>query len=313
MATVPLWFVNNRNPSITQQITIDKVPVDLTTSSGVTFSMRALNSSVMKVNAAAATIVGSPTNGNVRYDWAAADLDTPGFYLVTWQNTVSGKTQDVSEAIIEVRAHAPDTHPAYIEPEELKITLELTGTQYADMDVRRAVLAASRGIERCLGGRRFYLDADASQVRYYTPDALSRLAIDDLVTLTSVLIDRAGTGSFTETWVNGTDFVLEPLNAVADFRPFEQIRLRRNVGRTFPFWVEKSVQVTGKFGWPSIPEDIRQATSILAGKLLKRNREAPFGIVSLGLDAAATARIAREDPDVATLIGAYDRTVPFVP
>jgi hypothetical protein len=42
--------------------------------------------------------------------------------------------------------------------------------------------------------------------------------------------------------------------------------------------------VTGQFGWSTSPEDIKAATSILAAKLFKRVREAPFGIVTVGID-----------------------------
>jgi hypothetical protein len=308
VTTTPLFWVGDRNPSISEQITINGSPVDLT-GAAVQFRMRALRSSVLKVDQPA--VIVTPAQGQVRYDWATVDLNTPGQYLVWWVVTLAGKAQDVAEAIIEVRAHAPSTPPAYIELEQLKSSLELTGQTYADADIALAINAASRGIDSATG-RRFYLDADANQIRYYSPTSVRRLEIDDLSVFTSLAIDRSGSGSYTETWTNGADFVLEPFNAVADYRPFESVVVRRLSGRWLPWYVEKAVQLTGQFGWAVIPEDVKTATSILAAKLIRRVREAPFGIVTAGgIDQAVAMRIARTDPDVYSLIQSYSRHAPF--
>src|SRR3954447_6862743 len=93
-----IWFVGNRNPSITETLTYaDGTVVDLTGST-VKLKMRAVGSSTLKVSASA-TVVGAATLGQVRYDWAALDVDTGGFYLVWWEVTTGGKTQDLNEAI----------------------------------------------------------------------------------------------------------------------------------------------------------------------------------------------------------------------
>jgi hypothetical protein len=62
-----------------------------------------------------------------------------------------------------------------------------------------------------------------------------------------------------------------------------------------------SVAVTGQFGWPAVPAQVIEATTILATRLLRRAREAPFGVVGLGIDGAAV-RISRFDPDVGFLL-----------
>lgn len=202
----------------------------------------------------------------------------------------------------------------YVTLAALKITLNLTGQTAFDDDLNASLSSASRGIDGACG-RRFWPDANSSQVRAYTPDSSRRLMIDDLITLTSLKVDQDGDGTYEETWTSGTDFVLEPLNgAVSDpVWPYESILARKNGRRYFPCDVEAGVQVTGKFGWPAVPSEIVTATSVLAGKLFKRAREAPFGIVSFGgADSAAAMRIARTDPDVANLISGYMRLVPFI-
>jgi hypothetical protein len=201
----------------------------------------------------------------------------------------------------------------YLTLAQLKATLDMTGTSFADADVTLAMGAASRAVDE-ITGRRFWLDADATKVRYYTPHSFRLLQIDDLTQLASVAVDRGGTGTYTETWTQGVDFVLEPFNAPAENpqRPYETLRVRLLSGRWFPPYIERSVQVTGQFGWPAVPDDVTAACGILASTLLRRSREAPFGIVMAGIDSTAAMRIGRTDPQVYMLLRDYTRHEPTV-
>lgn len=86
---------HDRLPSIRAQLMTesDELPVDLTGASGVRFIMTTAVGSASKVSAVA-VIESPPTLGIVRYDWVAADTDTPGKYLGEWEVTwVGGKKQ----------------------------------------------------------------------------------------------------------------------------------------------------------------------------------------------------------------------------
>lgn len=308
------WQVGNRNPSITENlIYADGSPVDLTGKT-VKFKAREVGASTLLVDQAATIVTPPGTDGIVRYDWSAADiapggiLASPRNALVWWEVTTTsgGRVQDYSEALISVDAHAPEAN-AYVEVEEFKSTVELTGTSFQDADIRLGLLAASRGIDLALG-RRFYPDADVNQIRYYSPASVRWLAIDDLITLTSLATDQSGNGNFSNTWTVNTDFVLEPLNAPADGFPYRSVRATPRSSLYFPNVYPRSVRVTGKFGWTAAPPAIKNATVLLAARVIKRTREAPFGIIGLGLEGAAVraSAIAR-DPEIAFLLDPYNR------
>lgn len=69
----------------------DGSAVDLTNAATVYFLMLDLDGNSI-VNSPA-TIVGSPTNGEVEYAWADGDTDQPGLYVATFQATFNDGTQ----------------------------------------------------------------------------------------------------------------------------------------------------------------------------------------------------------------------------
>jgi hypothetical protein len=296
-------MVGNRDPSITETITTDNVAVDLTGKT-VKFKMRSVGTSTLTVDAAATVV--SPSAGTVRYDWAAVDVDTAGEYLVWWEvtTTATGKTQDMMEAVIEIRAHAPQTN-VYVELETFKSTADLKHTNFLDGDILVALSAAARAVDE-ICCRRFWADVDAAQVRYYSPQRSDHLYVDDLITLTTLKTDEGRDGTFENTWTLNDDFWLEPLNAATDSEPYMAVRVNPLGAFTF-FPYPRSVQVTGKFGWSAVPPAVTEATTILAGRFLKRSREAPLGDPAALALGGAAVRLTGKDTDVTTLLGPYMR------
>lgn len=210
------------------------------------------------------------------------------------------------ELTVTYTAVSTSTGSIYATPTELKAALQLTSQTYADGDITRACAAASRAIDNKTG--RFYYSA--SETRYYTPDRFDNaLDIIDIQSVSSLTIDTAGNNTFSTSWTEHTDYDLEPFNAAAVGKPFERVRLRSNAGRIWPNY-QRSVKVIGTFGWASVPDPVNQYAIILASKLLKRTREAPFGVLSFGLDEPTAIRIARNDPDFELLLGNYVKTTP---
>ena len=319
------WFVGNRDPSVEQRVTSGGAPVDLSAAQDVLFLARGVGSTAILTNGTAAVVPGDvdPATGgtffDVRYDWTQADVDTGLLSaardaLIWWRVIdVDGREQDYNEALVRISEHSPvagDGALAYLELEALKSSLQLTGTSYAELDMQRALGAASRAIDD-VTNRRFYPDPDANQVRYYSPEnRCGCLEIDDLVQLTSVRLDLSGGTAFPYLLVENRDFILEPENAKADGRPWEELEHHPN-GRYYWPCYPRSVQVTGRFGWDYIPEAVAAATGIIAAALVRRIREAPFGVVTVGLEGEAV-RIARSDPHVALLLDPYTREESYV-
>lgn len=194
----------------------------------------------------------------------------------------------------------------YITTEELKSSLELSGTGYADADIPRAIHAASRAIDSYCS-RRFYVD-DNTVARYYTLRE-SIIAIDDLSATPTEVAVSTRPGTWTTIGTAGSDYDLEPLNAPANDEPYVLLRAL-NWWPTYRYQRSTAygnIRITGLWGWPEIPAQVPQACGILAAKLLVRVRQAPFGIVTAGADVGVAMRIAKSDPDVAALLDGLGR------
>ena len=261
-----------------------------------------------------------PTNPATRNLTTALASSTPDlWYRLTFVDAGGG----VSLPTDPVQNSDSLASSLYITRDELKTALTLTGQSYADADIDRAVVAASRAIDEAVrsGGSHFY---QATETRYYTPDDYNsyayysgfygrehRLEIDDCVSVTSLTVDTAGDGGYATTWVEGTDFFLDPANANTSGKPFEEIVLRAQGGRYYPR-IQRAVKVTGVFGWPVLPPEVPQYALIFATQLVLRSRQAPFGILMAGMEVGAAARISRFDPDFDRLLGSYVRPKMFL-
>ncbi len=190
----------------------------------------------------------------------------------------------------------------YVTLEELKNSQELTGVSFADYDIMRAIPAASRAVENITGRPTFGTSAGT---RYYTPQEYGYLPIDDYVGGGTVSSDNDGDGVFETAWTLNRDYVLEPLNNLSINWPFQEIRVHPRGTRRFVPW-PRSVQVTGVFGWPTVPESIYASTLIIAAQTVKFMREAPFGVVGLGIDQIAV-RVSSTNPQVMMHLDPYVR------
>jgi len=252
------------------------------------------------------------TRGDWSYEWKTGETDVPGFYLgqleVTFQGGLTQTFPEPGFMLIKIEDQLP-LAPAYITREELKLSREMTGYAFEDHEIDIAIGAASRVIDDATG-RRYFADAVATNERLYSARSWRRVEIDDLIELTSLEVDRDGDGDYEEVW-SADRYLLNPANAPADGKPWDEIAVRTESGWTFPLGANR-IRVTGKFGWKAVPPELKMAASILAQRYVLRLRQAPFGIVSAGMESGALMRIARNDPDVAPVLDTFTRKTPFI-
>ena len=249
----------------------------------------------------AATTYNSPVNdsaGKYHQD-VPATLD--GIWTYKWTGT--GAAADVQEGTFTVGPSALNQN--YCSTEELKSRLGITDDA-DDFELNVAVAGASRAIDEYTG-RYFWRGTD---VRTYVPETIWRQNIDDLVSVTSLAVDRNGDGVYEESWTQGTDYALEVapgkynIAAKGEVWPYTAAVVITG-GKLFPYvWMWSNlnrVQVTGTFGWPAVPLNVKTAALLLAPDLFRR-KDAPFGIA--GVNEFGVLRI-QQDPMLQNLIARY--------
>ena len=125
--------------------------------------------------------------------------------------------------------------------------------------------AASRYFDR-ESGKRFFAD-DSDATRYYTPTDTQILEIDPLsASPTSVSIDTTGLRSYTAL-TEDTDFEVWPYNAAEEGDPYTELHIISTLASYSWPLTTKGVQVVGKFGFPSVPTDVKEAVLMIAQSL----------------------------------------------
>lgn len=195
----------------------------------------------------------------------------------------------------------------YVTLSELKAYLDIPNADTTeDGLLEQIVEAASRSIDR-IAGRRFYLDANASARYYRTRDPYS-LLVDDIGSTTdlAVALDTSGGGTYPTAAVYQTDFIVEPLNAAASGRPWTLLTMVGAYLFPWPVNGRPGVRVTAKWGWPTVPDDIVEATLILCADLYKR-KSSVGGV--LGLSEMGAIRMSPLGRDISAMVRAYRREV----
>lgn len=110
-------------------------------------------------------------------------------------------------------------------------------------------------------GRRFYKNS-TDETRYFQTDNSWCCEVDDLSTSpTTVSVDYSDQRSYTD--LDSGDYELEPVNAALDGKPYTQIEIAPTSDAYFPV-SRRGVKVVAKFGFPSVPEDIKNLTLAIA-------------------------------------------------
>lgn len=186
----------------------------------------------------------------------------------------------------------------YVSKAELEAHISGGTSADSDAGLTLAVSAASRWVDGWC--RRQFNKASSATARLYRVTNTGRIWVDDIATSTVTIGD--GTG-YANTW-DATDFILEPIGALTYGATGEPYTSVSAVGsRQFLLTHPGLVQVTATWGWPAVPDDVKQATLIQAARLFKR-RESTSGV--LGGNDFGIVRVGTQvDPDVSDLLQRY--------
>jgi hypothetical protein len=180
-----------------------------------------------------------------------------------------------------------------------------------DIRFEIALNAASRQIDFHTGlTHGFWQDASVTTREFYADDSRMVYIPDGISTSTGLIVktDSGDDGLFATTLTIGTNFILSPVNAPdqSPVQPWTRISLVDYTGSYFPRSASgrPGVQITAKFGWPAIPDDVRKACLIQAVQLFKAS-DAVFGAIQLGEGGFAT-RVGRGlNPMAESLLEGY--------
>ena len=146
--------------------------------------------------------------------------------------------------------------------------------------VEDCVTAASRMIDNYCSRDFFQTGTVGTPVaRTFAVEDVSCLRFgthNDLVSVTTLKTDAAGDGTY-ETTIAASAYELGPLNAAARNEPFLSLRLF--TGTTFPTTTtgrSDLIQITGVWGWPVVPAEVKAACRVLFAELVKL-QDAPLG------------------------------------
>lgn len=155
-----------------------------------------------------------------------------------------------------------------------------------------AINAASRQIDaHCGRPHGFWQDSTVKVRTYHAVEDYELFVVDDISTATGLIVklDTDDDGQFATTLTSGTDFTLLPLNAAAEtpVRPYDRVLL---ITGSYAFPRSSSrragVQITAKFGWPAVPDDVTKACMIQARNLFK-SEDASWTGFTFGPDGQA--------------------------
>ena len=175
----------------------------------------------------------------------------------------------------------------YCTQNELKTFVGIPTTDTADDSlIDDAVNAASRQID-AFCGRYFYQDTSASARKFFTND-LYRLRVDDISTTTGLVVkyDDDDDGTYEET-VSSSDYQVLPINGIVGGitgNPFYIIELISDGNHEWPLDFSSNrprAEITAKWGYASVPEQIKQATLMLASERFAM-RNAPLSVAGVG-------------------------------
>lgn len=204
-------------------------------------------------------------------------------------------------------------HTQYVDKDDLKAYIGLTGTAQ-DNNIDTAIDSASRLIDSVCG-RKFSQD-DSVVVKTFTPKSSIFLDTPDISTTTGLIVklDDNDDGTYETTLTLNTDYIVEPTNprvikitgGTTYYEPYNKITiLDTRSSERFDPTIKNNIQITAKWGYSAVPEDIKTATLIQALRYFKR-KDTPFNTYG-DVNTGVSELFSRLDPDVQTILKGHKK------
>lgn len=211
---------------------------------------------------------------------------TSGVWTAVWIGDTTASDVDV----VTWTTFGTDLAKLYCTPNELKSRKGIQQSdQLDDLEIMAACMAATAGIE---------LDCDrvftrAAGVRTFAATDTETLDRIDLVSVTTLKTDPAGDATFGVTW-SASDYQLMDHDALwKPGGPWAYTSIDAIGSPAFPIRSGSGridrVQITGVFGWPQVPANVKMAAAVIAGDLLKLAGMS-FGVAGYAEYGAVRAR-----------------------
>jgi hypothetical protein len=197
--------------------------------------------------------------------------------------------------------------------EELKKRLKIeTADNTRDEQLLDHLLSASRIVENVCNGRRFSLAATAS-ARTFDPAGRTDnprtggelLLIDDIGALDDFAVESGDGTTFSpvsssiyRTWPDGA--LVRPDEPITGLQHIQSYGWS-GASRLFSL-VTVRIRITARWGFPRVPQPVREATKIMAQRFYLR-KDSPEGVA--GSSEWGVIRLANLDPDVRLLLRKY--------
>lgn len=224
-----------------------------------------------------------------------------GEWTYIWTGT--GTVPDVNHGSFSVQE--TNLGHLYVTPQMLRSRLRMSATDSTDdQELHGACYAASRSLEQYCE-RVFWRGASTEARQFETRDLydIELGPYNDIASVTAFATDQDGDGIFESVWA-AADYEMRPVNqSSSEIRPFTSAHsISKTFPTVYPFLGRQSrVQITGVYGWLSVPSPVTEAARIMGSELFK-SKDAPFGIASFGEFGAMRVR---DNPMVHRLLEGY--------
>jgi|GEM_PF-606731 len=306
------------DPAFNNVATVEKIFFDYAVTGKVLYALVSQSGRIYDGTATLATIAAA--------SWAAyaiplTEQDGTGIYTADFPAVLAaglyeisvrlcaGATPAIYDSNVRTQAayYGVGATTAYCTAAEIKAAMP-DGNWGTSYDTLLATLAeqASRMIDQYLRRKPGAFAISRDTVRYFDGNGKQRLSTGELAAApTSVQVAETGDLNTLTTWA-ATDYILYPLNAADDGKPYTHAVIDTLYGSK-AVWCAypKAVRITGKFGYAtSTPGTINRAAIIQAVRWFKRGQNAyadTGAIVELG-QLTHTKKL---DPEVELILAPF--------